>query len=136
MSDVSSRILGDTKRDLWRSDPRTHVDNRTYIQVTRLLQGHIENEIDLNRGRSCMDTCQNYQFLETGSFGCSDRSVCNRQLKCNGKILSCTTLEDNMWICPSKKESMRRYEYIVYDSGKVLGEDKPCSSGFHVSLKN
>lgn len=31
---------------------------------------------------------------------------------------------------------MRRYEYIVYDSGKVLGEEKSClSSGYHVSLK-
>lgn len=91
--------------------------------------------MDLNRDRSCVETCQNYQFVST-DFGCSDRSICNRQSKCNGKILSCTSLQDNMWICPSSKESNRRYEYIVYDNGKSLGEEKPCRSrGFHVRTR-
>lgn len=129
---ASQEIFEHSNRFVVRCDPDEHVENSTYLEITKLLQGHIENEMDLNRDRSCVETCQNYQFVSS-DFGCSDRSICNRQSKCNGKILSCTSLQDNMWICPSSKESNRRYEYIVYDNGKSLGEEKPCRSrGFHV----
>ena len=129
---VSQAIFEKADRSIWRCDPDTYIENSTYLQITKLLQGHIENEMDLNRERSCVDTCQNYQFTEV--FGCSDRSICNKQSKCQGKILSCISLEDNMWICPGNKNSPRRYDYITYDSGKVLGEAKPCHTyGYHVS---
>lgn len=130
---ASQEIFELSNRSIWRCDPDEHVENSTYLEVTKLLQGLIENEIDLNRDQSCVETCQNYQF--TDDFGCSDRSICNHQSKCSGKILSCTSLQDNMWICPSSKESNRRYEYIVYDNGISLGEQKPCkSSCFRVSI--
>lgn len=130
---VSQEIFEKADRSVWRCDPELHLENSTYLQITKLLEGHIENEMDLNRERTCTDTCQNYQFTE--QFGCSEKSICNRQSKCQGKILSCTSLEDNMWICPGSKQTNRRYDFIVYDSGKVLGEAKPCPTrGFHVSL--
>lgn len=34
-----------------------------------------------------------------------------------------------MWVCPASPMSMRRYEYIEYESGKVLGEKKYCGLG-------
>lgn len=131
---VAQKIFEIADRSVWRCDPKSYVENSTFLQITRLLQGHIENEMDLNRERTCVDTCQNYQFTE--EFGCSDRSICNMQSKCQGKILSCTSLEDNMWICPGIKQGNRRYEYIVYDNGKSLGQERPCpTSGYHVSFK-
>lgn len=130
---ASQEIFEHSNRFVLRCDPDEHIENSTYLEITKLLQGHIENEMDLNRERSCIETCQHYQFTEK-DFGCSERSICNRQPKCGGKILSCTSLQDNMWICPSSNVSNRKYEYIVYDNGKSLGEEKPCAqSGFHVS---
>jgi hypothetical protein len=34
-----------------------------------------------------------------------------------------------MWVCPASPLSTRRYEYIEYENGKVLGEKKSCSLG-------
>lgn len=34
-----------------------------------------------------------------------------------------------MWVCPASPISTRRYEYIEYENGKVLGEKKYCSLG-------
>lgn len=130
--EASQQIFERASRSVWRCDPESHQENSTFLQITRLLQGHMENEVDLNRDRSCMETCPNYQFTE--DYGCSERSICSRQSKCLGKLLNCITPEDNMWICPSSKQSSRRYEYIVYDDGRTLGEAKPChGNGFHVS---
>lgn len=130
---VAHGIFERSDRGLWRCDPESFKEETNFLQITRLLQGHIENEKDLNRERSCVDTCQNYQVTE-GTFGCSDRSACNRQTGCKGKILFCRTVEDDMWICPGSKNSSRRYEYIDYDNGKSWGDKKPCSSqGFNVS---
>lgn len=34
-----------------------------------------------------------------------------------------------MWVCPASPMSARRYEYIEYENGKMLGEKKYCSLG-------
>lgn len=34
-----------------------------------------------------------------------------------------------MWVCPASPLSTRRYEYIEYENGKLLGEKKYCSLG-------
>lgn len=129
---VAYEVFDKSDRTLWRCDPDKHEEGKTFLQITRLLQGHIENEKDLNRDRSCKETCQNFQYIES-DFGCSDRSICNRQLSCQGKILSCTSFKDDMWICPSNRNSLRRYEYIQFDNGVVWGDSGPCASnGFSV----
>lgn len=127
----SVEIFEKADRTVWRCDPENYIENSTYLQITRLLQGHIENEMDLNNDRSCDQTCNNFHV--TNDFGCSERSICRRQTKCQGKILNCGTVEDNMWVCPSSQKSSRRYEYLVYDNGRTLGEAKPCNNGYHVS---
>jgi Domain of unknown function (DUF4803) len=34
-----------------------------------------------------------------------------------------------MWVCPAAPTSARRYEYIEYENGKLLGEKKACTRG-------
>lgn len=34
-----------------------------------------------------------------------------------------------MWVCPAAPTSSRRYEYIEYENGKLLGEKQYCSRG-------
>jgi Domain of unknown function (DUF4803) len=34
-----------------------------------------------------------------------------------------------MWVCPSSPNSLRRYEYIEYENGKLLGEKQSCQLG-------
>ncbi|XP_060651515.1 uncharacterized protein LOC132788200 [Drosophila nasuta] len=46
-----------TDRLLWRCDPSPHIQNITYDEVTRLLQGYIENEVDLNTYGYCFCLC-------------------------------------------------------------------------------
>ncbi|CRL01972.1 CLUMA_CG015288, isoform A [Clunio marinus] len=119
----------ESSRALWRCDPDKFEESTTFHQITRLLQGHLENEKDLNQGRTCVDECETYQFTE--EFGCSEKSICNRQPKCKGKLLFCKTLSDDMWVCPGDKKSLRRYEFIEYDDGEVLGKKGFCpNQGF------
>lgn len=73
---------------LWRCDPNEHVEGTTYLQVTRLLQGYIENEVDLNRDGGCWETCPYYQLTE--SYGCFKELYCAKQPRCSGKLLYCT----------------------------------------------
>lgn len=73
---------------LWRCDPNDHVEGKTYLQVTRLLQGYIENEVDLNRDGGCWETCPYYQLTE--SYGCFKELYCAKQPRCSGKLLYCT----------------------------------------------
>lgn len=34
-----------------------------------------------------------------------------------------------MWVCPASPVSTRRYDYIEFENGKVLGEKKHCNLG-------
>lgn len=130
--ETSFNIFELSSRSVVTCDPETFIEGENYLQITRLLQGHIENEADLNRERSCLNTCPNFQYVQS-TFGCTEDSICNRQPKCQGKLVSCRSFNDDMWICPGGKNDLRRYEYITYDDGSVLGKAKPCpSNGFHV----
>lgn len=90
--ELMQKVMETSDRDLWRCDPPVHVEfaagNGTYIQVTRLLQGFIENEVDLNRDAGCWETCSNYQLTE--SYGCFKELYCAKQPACKGKLLFCT----------------------------------------------
>lgn len=35
----------------------------------------------------------------------------------------------DMWICPASPLSTRRYDFIEFENGKVLGEKKYCGLG-------
>lgn len=91
--------LHKTDRKYWRCDAIHHIEGETYAQITRLLQGYLENEVDMNKDRTCWENCQSYQFAE--NFGCTKRSYCMQQQRCSGKILNCHSLSEDLRICPS-----------------------------------
>lgn len=93
------RVMETADRTIWRCDPVNHVEGETYEQVTRLMQGYIENEVDLNSDGTCMENCAAYQYTE--SHGCFKDKFCSKQPKCNGKILHCRYIDSDMWICPA-----------------------------------
>lgn len=118
-------ILQNADRSLWRCDPDSYEEGTTYLQLTRLLQGHIENEKDLNSERSCRGSCEDYEGVIGKNFGCSDNSICNSQTICNGILLSCSSIPDSMSICFAHENSSRRYEYIAF-SNRAWGKQEKC----------
>lgn len=96
---VMRKVMERADRSVWRCDPRHHIEGETFITVTRLLQGYIENEVDMNNDNTCRENCAAYQFTET--FSCYKELFCARQPKCSGKLLNCQFFDSDMWICPS-----------------------------------
>ena len=66
--------------------PDEHKEGQTYVRVTNLLQGHIENEIDLNGQASCRKSCEPYNFAKPQS--CYKDLFCSKQPACNGKFFT------------------------------------------------
>ncbi|KRG06869.1 uncharacterized protein LOC6585004 isoform X2 [Drosophila mojavensis] len=120
-------VMRRSDRIVWRCDPEHFVLNKTYDEVTRLLQGYIENEVDLNADETCRETCSFYQ--STRSEGCFKEYFCARQPKCTGRLYNCQFVDSDMWVCPAARNSTRRYEYIEYENGRVLGRRQRCVRG-------
>ncbi|CAG9773547.1 unnamed protein product [Ceutorhynchus assimilis] len=116
-------------REVWRCDPEVFVKGKNYDQFTRLLQGHIENEVDMSSKRTCRQTCSAYSL--TKSYGCYDdhSEFCRRVERCNGNIIGCFFVESHASICVSPDRN-RRYDFIRYNSGKTFGngKGKSCSN--------
>ncbi|XP_025418237.1 uncharacterized protein LOC112688982 isoform X2 [Sipha flava] len=108
----------------WRCDPEKHIKDKTYLEVTELLQGYIENEADMNYEHSCMQNCEYYSVAEHKS--CFNDQFCAKQHVCNGRILNCQYIDSDMRICQSKFGSSRRYDYIAYEKGRTLGDSSDC----------
>ncbi|XP_077292900.1 uncharacterized protein LOC143915942 isoform X2 [Arctopsyche grandis] len=119
--------LVQASRTVLRCDPHRHEEGKTYVALTRLLQGYVENEVDMNDQNACRENCAYYQVAK--NHGCFKDQFCSRQPPCNGKILSCTYIDSDMSICPSSKTSSRRYEWIEYENGRVLGKKGSCMRG-------
>jgi len=100
-------------------DPETHVEGETYLKVNGFLQGYIENEADLNAGRSCKSECSAYTYTE--SKGCLTDTFCKEQRRCKGKIFDCETYDSHATVCMSQNPT-RRYDWIQYSGGTSLGQ--------------
>ncbi|XP_054731039.1 uncharacterized protein LOC129239524 isoform X1 [Anastrepha obliqua] len=120
-------VMRRADRIVWRCDPAKFIRGKNYDEVTRLLQGYIENEVDLNKEETCRETCDFYQ--STRSEGCFKDLYCARQPRCSGKVYHCTFVDSDMWVCPAGRNSTRRYEYIEYENGRVLGQRSACVRG-------
>lgn len=121
------KILERADRSLIRCDPNYQQEGDTYVSLTRLLQGYIENEVDLNSDGTCRETCNSYEFTE--NHGCFKNLYCSKQPKCHGKLLKCQFVDSDMSICPAQTNTSRRYEYIEYENGRVLGKKSDCRRG-------
>ncbi|KAJ8915969.1 hypothetical protein NQ315_016646 [Exocentrus adspersus] len=126
-------IMKVTSSKIWRCDPKRHIKGRTYDELTALLQGHVENEVDMNSKGTCRANCAAYSYTE--SYGCYDSKseYCTKRKPCNGKIINCKFVESHMKACISPLSSPRRYEYIEYKSGKVLGNKRHCSNNRNIN---
>ncbi|XP_015118956.1 uncharacterized protein LOC107042423 isoform X1 [Diachasma alloeum] len=111
-------------RDLWKCDSNVHKEGTTYTELKQLFQGYIVNEVDLNPSSTCRENCAYYSYAKV--HGCYDNLYCSQQRKCNGKVLNCQYFDSDMWICPSTKDSHRRYEYIEYENGNIFGNKGTC----------
>ncbi|XP_059061469.1 uncharacterized protein LOC131854371 [Achroia grisella] len=124
-ADAARIALAQAKIELYRCDPKKHKSGKTYEEVTRLLQGYIENEVDMNKEKSCHNQCSSYVMAK--SYGCFKDKFCGRQPRCNGNIYECQFVESDMSVCTSSSRSNRRYEWIKYVNGHNLGRDSNCT---------
>ncbi|XP_062525581.1 uncharacterized protein LOC101735738 isoform X4 [Bombyx mori] len=127
-ANVVRGVLSSASRDLYRCDPIQHEEGKTYDQVTRLLQGYIENEVDMNPQGTCQENCGYYTL--TQRYGCYDDQLCTQQKTCGGRIINCQYIDSDMWVCPSG-DSKRRYDWVTYENGRTLGQKGECTSGGH-----
>lgn len=118
--------MKNASRNLWKCDPKTHTAGQTYEEITKLIQGYLQNEVDLNDKGECWGNCAAYSY--TRSHGCYDTKFCGKQPLCNGKILHCKFVDSDMTVCKSGS-SNRRYESIQYENGRTLGRNMGCSNG-------
>ncbi|XP_018572018.1 uncharacterized protein LOC108911535 isoform X1 [Anoplophora glabripennis] len=125
--EIVKQSMKNASRALWNCDPKKHVKGETYEEITQLLQGYIQNEVDLNSEGTCRENCVEYTY--TKSHSCFKNLYCRQQRRCNGKIINCQFFDSDMWICPADPLSGRRYEYVEYENGRVLGRKQGCSRG-------
>ncbi|KAH8310386.1 hypothetical protein KR044_001039 [Drosophila immigrans] len=122
--DTLINTMQQADRVLWRCDPDKHAHKVTYDEVTRLLQGYVENEVDLSNNESCSQTCPDYR--NTTRKGCFDQKFCSQQPQCSGRIHNCRLVDSDLSVCQSPENSNRRYEFIKYGDGKWFGERQNC----------
>ncbi|XP_046425199.1 uncharacterized protein LOC124182252 isoform X3 [Neodiprion fabricii] len=112
--------------DLWKCDPQ-HRGPETSTELNWFLQSYIVHELDLNEKNTCGQNCAYYSYAEVN---CNPKDAyCKKQRKCNGAVYNCQFIDSDMWICPAETSSNRRYNYIEYENGRVLGEKGTCSQG-------
>lgn len=134
---VLTNVMTRTGRVYWRCDPKNWQSELgvTYDQVTRLLQGYVENEVNLNTDSSCFQSCED--FVDVRTEGCLENELCNKQPKCSGRLHSCRFIDAHMTVCQSNNattNNLRRYDYIKYDDGRLLGDndsksERVCPTG-------
>ncbi|KAH8252256.1 hypothetical protein KR038_000526, partial [Drosophila bunnanda] len=122
---VLRQVMSKSGRVYWRCDPsgqEQHVEEGSYSRVTRLLQGFVENEINLSEDQTCWGTCDDHHL--TRPTGCyhPEEELCGQQPACKGTLYNCGFIESDLSICPSSNDSVRRYEYISVGDGPTLGE--------------
>lgn len=80
------------------------LSSATYYQITRFIQGYVDNEVNLNPDASCSQTCEDY--TRTHNYDCQSGTLCGEphidraSTKCNGTILYCAFIDDDLIACP------------------------------------
>lgn len=76
----------------------------TYYQITRFIQGYVDNEVNINPDASCSRTCGDY--TQTRNYDCQAGTLCGEphidkvSTRCNGTILNCEFIDDELSVCP------------------------------------
>jgi len=117
-------VLPTMSRQYRKCDPTEHRKGETYLEVTKLLQGYIENEVDMNPSQSCKSKCSAYNYAESES--CYKDLFCAKQPRCNGRIFDCQFFNADAWVCMAGNQGERRYDWVEYENGVILGEKSTC----------
>jgi len=117
-------VLPTMPTEYLKCDPTEHKAGITYLEITRLLQGYIENEVDMNDRNSCQAECSAYTITESKS--CYKDLFCAKQPKCQGRIFDCQFFHADAWVCMSEREKERRYDWVEYEDGTLLGNKGTC----------
>lgn len=128
MSQQANALKESMKRadsSYWKCDPRIHEEGKTYTEVTKVLQGFLVNEVDLNKEVTCREDCPFYKY--TKQYTCYKDNYCAKQPRCNGNVVGCEFVDSDMWVCQAPSSSTRRYDWIRYENGRTLGSMGSCS---------
>lgn len=105
-------LLDTSERNVWKCDPDVWSIG-TYEEVTRLLQGYVDNEVNLNPENNCKRTCSDYK--QTTHHVCQNGTYCSlpdagpERAICKGTIVDCDFFGSDMNIC----ESVSVYACII-----------------------
>jgi len=123
-------VLPQMSNEFRKCDPPVHKEGETYLEITKLLQGYIENEVDMNDRQTCKSNCGAYSFTESKS--CYKDLFCAKQPKCAGRIFDCQFFHADAWVCMAEDGSNRRYDWVEYENGIQLGEKGQCKNKIKV----
>ncbi|KAG7154049.1 hypothetical protein Hamer_G020378 [Homarus americanus] len=118
-------VLLHESREFYKCDPREHVEGETYVQITELMQGYIENEVDMNSGGSCSNNCGYYQHTKNEGCYMPQSQYCGQHRRCRGTIHDCQFYDADAWACLSRNP-YRRYDYVRYENRHLLGPTQQC----------
>ncbi|CAB4061899.1 unnamed protein product [Lepeophtheirus salmonis] len=117
-------ILPQLSRAVRRCDPPRQIEGITFLKMTRLLQGFLINEVDMNEKKTCKKECKDYKVANVK--GCFNQQFCSKQSACDGRLFDCTFYEADSWVCMSDDEE-RRYDWVHFEEGTLLGKkDQKC----------
>lgn len=110
-----------------------------YAQVTKFLQGYVDNELNFNQEDTCQYNCEDFKL--TQNVRCADKTLCAQNFTrsgsfgwpkrrevavCHGQVRDCKQISsDDIEVCYSDN-SIRRYHYLKYVDGTVHGS-KPST---------
>ena len=125
----AKEIIAQSATKFWRCDSRNPKEGSDFIRLIKLLQGHLENEVDMNDRRSCRDNCGTYKVAEPK--GCFKDMFCAKQRKCEGRLFDCQFFHADAWVCMSQNQE-RNYDWIEYENGIQLGQQDRCISKYRI----
>ncbi|XP_052758205.1 uncharacterized protein LOC116413097 isoform X2 [Galleria mellonella] len=131
IAEKTGNALANATRELYRCDPLQHIEGQTYDQITRLMQGYIENEVNMNNENTCRQNCEYYNVAKY--YNCFKDQFCSRQPKCKGHILGCYFVKSDMTVCTSVNSWWRGW--FLHCSYCMCLCDDPENSDRYFSLK-
>lgn len=96
-----------------------------YDQVTKFLQGYLDNELNFNDEETCTNKCEDY--TQTRHVRCADKTLCTQNRNenvavCSGEIRDCREIDsEDIQVCFADNAAVRRYHYFKYGDGQVHG---------------
>lgn len=127
----AQHVIKDLSNSFWRCDPAKHEEGETFEQVTELLQGYMENEVDLNRDGTCNNNCAYYKHARRqGCYMKRNFMICGHQRQCQGQVHNCRFFNADSTVCfaDGSDGSHRRYNWIEFEDGQKLGRVGGCSN--------